>query len=393
MISSAWRPERESEVKFMDFLINNGSIFDAAEGKFTQGSLAIVNGHIARHEEGRSYRQVIDASGCLVLPGLIDYHVHYYLHGSENSVNPDASSFCCGITTAVDGGSCGAGNYELYRRSFVAMSEVRILNCLLVASGGQSNNSYPENLDPACFDEAKILELFSKYRDNLVALKTRISRGIISPELAGVSLMRTVEIAEKAGVRVVVHVTDCSLPLDEVADMLRPGDVMCHIYHGRGENICLGKDGQVLPGLLKARERGVLFDASNGRSNFDIEICRKAIEQGFTPDVISSDNNSGSWFLQPLHSLPRILSKFTALGMPLAEVLKTATSKPAELIGRPELGNLAEGTPADVAIFRLKNKTVTHTDINGHTFTGNQVLVPMMTFKGGKCMYCQTDFA
>ena len=377
----------------MDFLIKNGSIFDPAEGKFTEGSIAIVNRHISRHEEGRTYRQVIDASGCLVLPGLIDYHVHHYLHGSENGVNPDAGSFCCGITTAVDGGTCGAGNYELFRRSILAMSEVRIMSCLLVASGGQSNNSYPENLDPEYFDEGKILELFSNYRDNLTALKTRISRGIISPELSRASLTKTIEIAEKAGVSVVVHVTDCSLPLDEVADMLRPGDVMCHIYHGRGKNICLGKNGQVLPGLLKARERGVLFDASNGRSNFDIEICRKAIEQGFTPDVISSDNNAGSWFLQPLHSLPRILSKFIDFGMPLAEVLKAATSKPAELIGRPELGNLAEGTTADVAIFKLKRKHVPYSDINGHTFTGSQVLVPMMTFKGGKCMYCQTDFA
>ena len=168
---------------------------------------------------------------------------------------------------------------------------------------------------------------------------------------------------------------------------------MCHIYHGRGENICLGKNGQVLPGLLKARERGVLFDASNGRSNFDIEICRKAIEQGFTPDIISSDNNAGSWFLQPLHSLPRILSKFIDFGMPLEDVLRAATSKPAELTGRPELGSLAEGTTADVAIFKLKRKNVPYSDINGHTFTGSQVLVPMMTFKGGKCMYCQTDFA
>ena len=377
----------------MNFLISNGSIFDPAAGTFTQGSIAVEGGKISKPKEGKSYRQVIDASGCLVLPGLIDYHVHYYLHGSENSVNPDAGSFCCGITTAVDGGTCGAGNYELFRRSILAMSEVRIMSCLLVASGGQSNNSYPENLDPEYFDEGKILELFSNYRDNLTALKTRISRGIISPELSRASLTKTIEIAEKAGVSVVVHVTDCSLPLDEVADMLRPGDVMCHIYHGCGENICLGKDGQVLPGLLKARERGVLFDASNGRSNFDIEICRKAIEQGFTPDVISSDNNAGSWFLQPLHSLPRILSKFIDFGMPLAEVLKAATSKPAELIGRPELGNLAEGTTADVAIFKLKRKNVPYSDINGHTFTGSQVLVPMMTFKGGKCMYCQTDFA
>ena len=376
----------------MDFLIQNGNIFDPSAGRTIQGDIAIVDSKISRPQEGKTYRQVIDAEGCIVAPGLIDYHVHYFLHGSENGVNPDASSFCCGITTGVDGGTCGAGGYEMYRRSVVSMSEVRILNYLLVASGGQSNDRYPENLDPKFFDEEKILELFAKYPDNLVALKTRISHSIITPEMARVSIPRTVEIAQKAGVRVVVHVTDCSIPLDELADMLRPGDVICHIYHGRGENTCLDKNGRVLPGLLKARERGVLFDASNGRSNFDIEICRKAIAQGFTPDVISSDNNTSSWFLQPMHTLPRILSKFIDFGMSLEDVLTAATLTPAKLVGRPQLGSMGEGTPADVAVFRLKKKQVPYTDINGHKFTGSQVLVPMITFKGGKCMYCQADF-
>ena len=241
------------EMQHMDFLIKNAEIFDPTAGKFTHGDIALVNGKIARHDDAshhdglkKTCRQTIDASGCIVMPGLIDYHVHYFLHGSENSVNPDASSFCCGITTAVDGGTCGAGTYELYRRSVCAMSEVRILNCLLVASGGQSNNQYPENLDPKFFDEARILELFAKYPDELVALKTRISHGIISPEIARASLAETVRITEKAGVRVVVHVTDCVMPLDELAGMLRPGDVICHIYHGRGKNTCLDSDGRVL---------------------------------------------------------------------------------------------------------------------------------------------------
>ena len=376
----------------MDFLIENGRILDPSAGSITQGAIAIENGKIARPVEGKNYRQVIDASGCIVAPGLIDYHVHYFLNATENGVNPDASSFCCGITTAIDGGSCGAGGYEIYRRTVMALSEVRILNCLLVASGGQSNDRYPENLDPKYFDEEKILELFTRYPDNLVAIKTRISHSIITPELARVSIPRTVEIAEEAGVPVVVHVTDCSIPLDELAGMLRPGDVICHIYHGRGKNTCLDDNGRVLPGLFRAREMGVLFDASNGRSNFDLEICRKAIEQGFTPDVISSDNNTSSWFIQPMHALPRILSKFIDFGMSLEDVIRAATSSPAKLIRRPELGSMAEGSTADVCIFRLKDKELHYTDINGHHFTGKHAIVPMMTFKGGKCMYCQADF-
>lgn len=376
----------------MDFLIKNGTVYDPALGRMEQRDLALADGKIARPDPGRTYRQIVDAKGCIVTTGLIDYHVHYFYRGTENGVNPDANAFCSGITTAVDGGSCGAGSYELYRRSVMAMSDVRILNYLLVASGGQATDQYPENLDPALFDEQKILRLFREYPDNLVALKTRMSQGIVPAGQAEASLRRTVELAEKAGTRVVVHVTAPILPLDQIAGMLRPGDVICHIYQNRGQYSCLGQDGQVLEGLWAARERRVLFDASNGRSNYDLEVCRRAVSQGFAPDVISSDVNTSSYFLQPLHSLPRILSKYLDFGMGLGQVLDAATITPARLIGRPELGSLAEGTEADVCILRLKQKAVPYEDINQNRFEGSQVLVPMMTFKGGKCMFCQADF-
>ena len=376
----------------MDFLIKNGTVYDPIRHTKEKRDLAIADGRITAPKKDHIYRQTIDAAGCIVTAGLIDYHVHYMLRGSDNGVNGDASSFCNGITTAVDGGTTGTGAYELYRNTIVANSEVRLLNYLLVASGGQSNNQYPENVDPAFFDEERILSFFDKYRDNLVALKTRISRNIIAPELAVESVQRTVELAGKAKTRVVVHVTDCSIPLDRLAELLRPGDVICHIYHGEG-HICIGRDGKVLPGLWEARRRGVLFDACNGKSNFDIEVCRTAIREGFLPDVISSDNNTSSWFLQPMHSLPRILSKFIDFGMSWEEVLDRATIAPAKLIGMPELASMEDGTVADISIFKLKRKELLYSDINGHQFIGHQVLVPQMTFKGGKCMYCQVDFA
>lgn len=382
------------------FRITGGRVYDPASHIWENRDVFIKNGKLVEFLS-EEVQHVIDATDCIVIPGLIDYHVHYYRGGSENGVNADASSFPCGVTTAVDGGTVGAGGYEHYRNSIVAGSQVRLLNYLLVASGGQSNDRYPENLDPAFFDEEKILSLFEKYPDNLVALKTRISNSIISPGMTERSVRRTVEIAEKAGTRVVVHVTDCSIPLDELAAMLRPGDVICHIYQGFG-NTCLGRlnkmekdaarKATVLPGLFAARRRGVLFDSSNGRSNFDLTVCRSAIAQGFVPDIISSDNNTSSWFLQPMHVLPRIMSKFIDFGMDLSDVLDAATIAPAKLIGRPDLASMAPGTEADIAIFRHIKKEVPYRDLAGHTFTGHQVLVPQMTIKAGQCVYCQADF-
>lgn len=376
----------------MNFLIKNGTIYDPARHTAWKGDIAIVDGVIAEPSNNYQYRQVIDAEGCIVTSGLIDYHVHYMRGASEGGVQADVVSFCSGITTVVDGGTAGTGMYEHVYRTFVANSQVRFLNMLLVASGGQSNNQYPENLDPDLMDEKKIVKLFKKYSDNLVGLKTRISHGILEENQVEASIKRTIEIAEKAGTRVIVHVTDCPIGLDKLASYLRPGDMICHIYQGK-DHTCLDEEGKVLSGLLEARKRGVLFDACNGRNNFDIEICRDAINQGFLPDVISSDINSSSCFLQPLHSLPRILSKFIDFGMNWMDVLDCATKTPAELVGRPELASMAAGTLADVVILKCKNKDVNYSDVAGHEFIGHHVFVPQMTFKDGECVYCQADFA
>lgn len=118
------------------FVIKGGEIYDPAAQKWEKKDIAIENGMIISGMPSGEY-QVVDASGCKVTTGWIDYHVHYFNHGTENGINPDAASFPCGVTTAVDGGSTGAANYEMYRKSAMAYSDVRILNMLLVGSGGQ----------------------------------------------------------------------------------------------------------------------------------------------------------------------------------------------------------------------------------------------------------------
>lgn len=371
-------------------LIKGGKVYNPQLHCFELRDLAVQDGVLAERLEGTDIITV-DASDCIVTPGLIDYHVHYFNHGTENGVNPDVASFPCGITTVVDGGSCGAANYELYRKSVMAYSDVRILNALLTASGGQGTDQYPENLEARYFDTEKIKALFRKYPDNLVGLKTRLSKGIIEGKEAEESLEATVGLAEKLNCNVIVHITDPSIPLEHLAARLRPGDVICHAYQSIGETI-LDDEGRVRSGLQKARARGVLFDASNGRKNYDLDVCKKALEQGFYPDIISSDINSSSCYTQPLHSLPRIMSRYLDMGMSLEQVLDTVTLNPARVLGRMDLVSLESKTTADLAIFKLKKRKVDHRDFAGHTFCGTQILVPQWTMKGGRVMYCQADF-
>lgn len=373
----------------MNFKIINGEVFDPETGKLSKRDIFIKDEHISDVEADGS--RVIDAKGCIVTTGLIDYHVHFFYRGTENGVNPDAYSFPCGITTAVDAGSTGVANYELYRKNIMVSSDVRIFNALEVASGGQATDSYPENLNPEFFNTEKIKRFFKKYSDNLVGIKTRLSMGIIEGNLAVESLKKTIEIADEVGTRVIVHMTNPGVDLELLANMLRPGDVFCHCYQGKGETI-LDKEGNVREGIIKAKERGVLFDSSNGKNNFDISVCKSAVKSGLKPDIISSDINSSSFFLQPLHSLPRIMSKYLDFGMSVEEVLETVTINPARAIKREDLASLKVGTVADIAILKVKEKGVEYSDVAGHRFIGERVFVPQLTIKSGKVMYCQSDF-
>ena len=375
-----------------DYLIRGGAVYNQALHRFEERDLAISGGRIVRPDPDHSFREIIDARGCIVTPGLIDFHVHCFR--SESGINADANSFCCGITTVIDAGSAGASHFPVFYRSDIVNSSVRILADLLVASGGQATWRYPESLDPETFDEAVILEAFHNWPNILVGLKARLSSYVIKENMAEKSVERMLNIAEKARVPLILHITDCAMPLARLAGMLRAGDVICHIYQNRGrqDGTCLGPDGMVSAALLEARRRGVLMDACHGVGNYDIDVCQAACQQGFFPDIISSDNNTNGSFLQPLHSLPKILSKYLDFGMSLEQVIDCATSVPASAAGHPELGTLAENAEADIAIFRLEHKSIHHTDCAGHSYEGNNILIPQMTFLAGVPVYRQADF-
>ncbi|MGL5435631.1 MAG: metallo-dependent hydrolase [Lachnospiraceae bacterium] len=374
------------------YVIKGGTLYNPRKQKLYRGDLVLENGVIINGTPTDPY-QVIDAAGCIVTTGLIDYHVHYFNYGTENGVNPDAASFPSGVTTAVDGGSCGVANYELYRKSIMSYSEVRILNALLVASGGQITDQYPERIEEEYMDKERIRSFFSRYSDNLVGLKTRLSVGIVEPGKAEQSLAATVELAQELGCPVIVHITNPAFSLEQLAGYLRAGDVICHVYQGKGRETILNTDGSIRAGIIKARERGVLFDACNGRNNYDLAVCQKALMQGFVPDIISSDMNTCGFYMEPLHSLPRVMSKYLDMGMTLPQVLDAATINPAKLINQEELADLEAGTTADIMIFRMKHKEIKYSDMAGNEFTGTQIIVPQMTIKDGKIMFCQADFA
>ncbi len=380
-------------------VIQGGIVYNPCTKKKEQKDLVISGNSIAlpgldAGEAVKKGAKVVQAEGCLVVPGLIDYHIHLFT-GNDGGVNPDAVGLPSGVTTEVDGGTCGASNFSSFVNSDAASSIVRVKAYLNVASGGLATGRYTENVNPDFFEKDKIKRLFNHYPDILTALKFRISRNIVETSgkgLFGKPLEETVELAGEIGCPVVVHMNNPVIPPEEASAMLRPGDVFCHMYYGDGDTI-LDEKGRVKPEIWKARERGVVFDACNGRNNFAFKTAVPAVREGFIPDIISTDISPITFYKQPAVSLPYLLSKYMGMGLSLEQVIDCATINPARLLGmEEELGSLNPGTEADIAVFKVKECQVTFGDYLGDVLKGDRILVPQMTIKGGEIVYCQTDF-
>jgi len=377
-----------------DLKITRGTIIDPGRGLNAPGDVLIRGSAIVEAGEGESAeaQTTINAEGCLVLPGLIDFHAHLYGGGTESGVFADSALLPMGVTTAVDAGSCGSANYEGFVRTAAATSQARIFSFINISPEGLIVSRYPEDLNPEHYDEARITELFQRYREQCLGLKVRLSKEIAG-DLGSRPLERALQIAGKLGCAVTVHTTNPPVPPEGIAEMLRPGDVYCHMYQGIGETI-LGADGKVRPKLYDARARGVTFDTANGRKNFSLRVAKAALDQGFLPDIISSDLTRKTLFSDYVFSLPFTMMKFLKLGMPIEKVIAACTAAPAGQIGmQGKLGTLAPGAFADVAIFRRERKRpLTVRDESGEAITLDDWLIPQMTILGGKIIYRQIDF-
>ncbi len=376
-----------------DLIIRCGQVIHTEDGAIRREDIAVKGERsacIAPEIKGSADLE-LDAGGCFVMPGLIDYHAHLFHGGSDFGVLCDAVSIPNGVTTAVDAGTSGVSNYEVFRMSTMRSSLTRVKAFLSVCSMGMVHTKIHENLAPEHFEEERMKDLFQKYPCELKGVKLRFSRDFV-PGGDRKALQRALEIAENIGTRLIVHVTDPAIDIEELAMALRPGDIFCHVYQGRGQTV-LDDNGKVLEGIRKAREKGVLFDACNGKMNFDSDVAAGAVKDGFLPDIISSDLTAITFFRQPVISLPFVMSKYLALGMKLEDIVRCCTETPAKLLGLgEEIGFLRTGYRADIAVFRIREKNVRFIDENRKVIEGKQILIPQLTVKDGKILYRQNDF-
>lgn len=382
-----------------DYIIRGGRVIDPAAGTDEVKDIVVQNMRIVDPGEKEiTCKEVIDASGCMVVPGLIDFHTHLFYEGSSICIHPDMM-IAQGTTAAVDAGSAGTSTYEAFYKSVVAQSLVRVKGFLTVYGGGQLDPKLCEDFNPALYNLDKMERVVDKYRDNILGLKIRLSKGVVPDETGVDYLKAAVECAEELNrrlgteLRVAVHTTNSPVPAGVLADCLRPGDIFAHCYQGAGNTIVL-EDGSIEPDVLKARERGVLFDAANGRGNFGLDCAKRAIKAGFLPDIISTDLTVDKFNMPPYaKNLPLVMSKYLSLGVDMKTILKMVTVNPAKVMGMEgRIGTLRPGAYADIAIIKEKEIQLVHKDFQDDELEGNIVLVPQLTMCAGEIQYCQSDF-
>lgn len=387
-------------MKKIDMIIRNGQVFDSVNAKFEKKDIGIHQGVFVALDEDTQSNNEVDAEGNYVVPGIIDEHAHLNLYGTIIGANADTVCIPNGITTACDGGTCGASNFEQFYMSNIIRYESTVYSYLNVSTfGNKSLCKHEEDHDPADFREDLIDSLFEKYPQVLRGLKVRMCKETlgdhgISPLHAGIEISEHLK-AKGYHCPVAIHYDDLpeNVTVKELFGTMRKDDVIAHVFQTKAETI-FDENGKIKDCVWDAKKRGVYMDDCHGRVHWSYPNLQNAFSQSFYPDIISSDLVRVSEYTRPGFSLLYAMSVNSAAGMPTEKILQSVTYTPAKSLGIEEkAGVIREGAPADVAILDIRDvKDKTFTDNYGNSISGNKLFVPLMTVKGGRTAYRQIFF-
>ena len=377
-------------------LIRNGTVIDPANNIHDVLDLAIDGGKISAVDFDIDAEAVneIDASGCIVVPGLIDHHAHVWPL-AKIGIPAESVCFSSGVTTVVDAGSTGAMTFRQHK-DFISKSKLTVKAYINVCSTGLDSLPHEmEDVDPSHYDEGAIRELFEEEGANLLGLKLRTSKEVVK-DMGYEPLRQTVRLAEKLGLSVMVHCTNPPAEMSELLDCLREGDVITHMYMNKGSTI-LDKLGHVSKAAIEARERGVIFEAADARAHFGFSVAERAIREGFFPDILATDITKLSVYLRPTaFSMASQLAKYSMLGIPEDELFRLCTINPARHM-KIDAGTLSVGSAADVAVFRREEFAQQfgdrpYSDETAQLRFGEYIYRPLMTVKNGEVVFRDIAF-
>jgi dihydroorotase len=391
-----------------DLVIKGGRVIDPANHIDGVMDVAVTADRIVAvaKEIPAGSGKVVDASGLIITPGLIDIHVHIGHGGAPlDWFTPEGRAHLAplgipadlmltsGVTTVVDAGTAGADTFLLEKEEVIDRAKIRVLAFLNIVASGM-NGGLEQSVDQ--MDAQRCADTVKKYPDVIVGVKTA-HYWTAKPWDAEHAPWAAVDAAEDCGRKANVPVMFDFWPrppersYDElILRKMGPGDFHTHVFAQQFPIILA--DGKLNPIMTQARERGVIFDVGHGAGSFWFRNAVPAVEQGFVPDSISTDLHEESMIGSAL-SMANVMSKFLAMGVPVDDVIRRSTLNPAREIHRPELGTLSVGSTADVGIFQLLQGSFGYTDNGNARLTGTAKLVPLMTVRAGRIVFDPTGLS
>jgi dihydroorotase len=369
-----------------DLLLKGGKFIDPASGKSGMFDVAFRGDKVAAIEANINpglAKQVQSVAGAMVVPGVIDMHVHA-VDGLGESANPDEIGIKRGVTTVADGGTCGAGNFGVFRY-VAAANKTRLLAWLNLSTIGQTDLRAGELILGQLMIVEDMVRIAKKNPDTIVGLKARLSTYVTGGASAFWPIKLLQEASMQTNLPIMVHVGDTRETLGEILDKLRPGDICTHYLTSRKHGVLgvqAAPGGKLIPQIIEARKRGVILDVARGRNHAGFPQMQATVEAGLLPDTISTDlthPSSADRYYSPM----MIATQLMSFGAPFEECLKQMTVNPARIINRPELGKLEVGGVGDATLLKFEEGNFTLRDTDGRTRQTNKRLVSVGCVRAG----------
>lgn len=375
-----------------DLLIRGGRVIDPTQNLDGLRDVAVSGRKIAAildpNQTPPPSLRVLDVPGKIVVPGLIDFHVHVFPGVSHFGIEVDPSCLARGVTTVLDFGTAGGFIFEGFKRYVIDTARTRVLALLNIAAQGLIDSlgippRYGELHDLRHCDVDLATQVVEKHRNTILGIKIRCTANLAENgrnEAAALELAR--QAADQVRLPLVIHSPNSSLSIEHVFDRMKSGDVLTHCFHGKDCGL-VDQQRRLIPAIAQRLRQGVLLDVGHGFSSFDFRVARSLLDQGIVPDFISSDIHSYNTH-GPVFDLVTTMDKFLHLGMELPEVIRRTTEIPARFMGRAdEIGTLKPGAIADITVLELQQRDFQLTDTEGNSETAHQHLEPTHVFAAG----------
>ena len=374
-----------------DLLLQGGTLLDPAQNIYDRRDVAFQDGKVATVAEKIDpalAKSVVEVSGKLVTPGLIDLHGHFYHGGTGSAVHADQNCLAAGVTTAVDAGSSGFLNYGAMKDYVFPAHRTRLLAFIHIGAVGLAANRVLGGglHDLRVIDVDRTADAIKTNPGFFFGVKVRMHYDAVARWDAHTAMKQARAAADQAGAKLMVHVSGTPIPLPDVLEFLGPGDIATHAFNGDHESI-LDRNGKLRPEVRQAADRGVIMDVGHAGVHCDVEVVNAAMAQGMPPDTISTDLH-----IPPpgrsVYLMNDLVSKFRAMGLSLKEAVAASTSKPAQVLGlQDEIGSLASGMAADAAVYDLREGRFVWHDMAGHNVEGKVRFDTFLTVRDGSVVW------